>query len=123
MEELVEAADKRLIADAQAPNDGIEALPDLAGIFPVQVVVNQQDHGEGKSFRAERNDSLLDVVLQDAEFVSAQVGDQSARTILHRNWDDDLINHRNNLRARLLRLLSRQSLRLRGRGRTLLSFL
>ena len=63
---------------------------------------------------------MFDVVFEDAEFVLAQVGDEAAGAILHRDWHDDLFHL--NAHAGLLRLLGRRLriLSLRGRRETLL---
>ena len=43
----------------------------------------------GKGFGGEDVDTLLDVVLEDAEFVATQVGNESAGAILDGNGQDD----------------------------------
>src|SRR2546422_1165456 len=92
MEKLVEAADKSFIAFAHAGNDGHETVRNLAGVLGFQVVIDEHDHGQGKSFGAEKNNSLFDVVFENAEFFLAQVGDQATGAILHNDRHNHLIH-------------------------------
>jgi len=52
VEKLVKAANESLIVQAQAPNNGTQAVRNLLGIFRFQVVVDEQDHGNGRGSAA-----------------------------------------------------------------------
>ena len=89
VKKLVEAADKGFVLGAHAADDGFEAGLHLFGVFVLQVVVDQDDHRERKGFGGEDVDVLLDVILEDAELVAAEVRDEFAAVVLDGDGEDD----------------------------------
>src|SRR5215471_9786094 len=77
----IEAADKRFVVGTESGNNGGEAGLDLAGLLSSEVVVQQDHRGDRESLGGEKFDALLDIVVEDAELVASEVGDQSARPI------------------------------------------
>jgi len=79
----IEAADKSFVVGTESGDDGRQAGFDLLGLLRAKVVIEQNDSGKREGFGREKFDALLDVVVQDAEFVALQVGDQASRAVLN----------------------------------------
>ena len=114
VEKLVKSADEGLIVQGQAGNHGPQIFTNLLGILRFQVVVNQQNHGNGNRFRSEVNDLLFDGILEDSKFVSPQVGDQPPGPVLHGDGHHNLVDRESNSALPVLlrkrgRVLSRSS--------------
>jgi len=69
----IEAADKSFVVGTESGDDGRQAGFDLLGLLRAKVVIEQNDSGKREA-SAEKIRALLDVVVQDAEFVALQVG-------------------------------------------------
>src|SRR5690242_20346777 len=100
VKELVEAANKCFVEVAHAAHDGIQTVFYLLCVLGFQIVVDQYHHREGESFRSENIDSLLNVVLKDAELVFAKIRHQTARAVFDRNWQNHQIRIHRNLCSR-----------------------
>ena len=88
MKILIKSADKSFVAGAHSPHNGAQAGLDLVGVLAFQVIVNQDDHGDGVSSAAKEVILLLDIVIKNTEFVLVQVGYQVAAAVLHCHQDD-----------------------------------
>ena len=80
-----------------------------------QVVVNQQNHGNGKRIDSERGEALLDVVFKNPKFVDAQVGNEASGPVLHGDGHDDFVYRESNSALAVLWRRGRRVL-LRGGG-------
>ncbi len=85
IEELIEATDKRFVAGAQTSDDRTETGLDLSGIFTLEVVVDQDDHGKRKRVGSKESDLLFDLVFKNTKFIFFQIGNQVAAAILDRD--------------------------------------
>ena len=85
MKILVKGANKSFVARAHAPDNGAQTGLDRLGVLALQVVVNEDDHGDGKDLGGKKGDLLLDLILKDAEFVLPKVGYQIAFPVFYRN--------------------------------------
>lgn len=82
VEGLVEAADEGFVIGAEAADDGTKTGLDLAGVFGLEVIVNENDQRERESLDGEVENLLFDIVLKHAEFVFAKIGYQSTLAVL-----------------------------------------
>src|SRR6266513_1610583 len=114
VEKLDKSADEGLIVQGEAGNHGPQTFTNLLGILRLQVVVNQQNHGNGNRFRSEVNDLLFYGILEDSKFVSPQAGDQPPGPVIDGDGHHNLVDRESNSALPVLlrkrrRVLSRSS--------------
>ena len=76
-------------AGAESGGDRDEALLHLGGLFLAEIVVNHDDSRKRVRIGRKPYNLLLDAVLQEAEFIAAEISDQPAVASLDGDGDDD----------------------------------
>src|ERR1700731_3005883 len=88
---MIEAAGDGFVFGAEAADNRVQAGLHVIGVFVLQVVVDEDDHGERKGLGGEDVDALLDVILEDAKFVATQVRHEFAGVAFDGDGQNDEI--------------------------------
>src|SRR6266550_74979 len=91
IESQVETADEGLVARTNSSGDGAQSGSHLCGIHRFQIVVDEDDQRERKSFGSENVNGLFNVVVVDAELFPMKIRNEIAVTIFGSHREDDEI--------------------------------
>src|SRR5712692_3611334 len=104
LEDGVEPADSDFVGFAEASGNGSQTAQDLLGGLLLQPIVEQYDCRQGKWVEREDRNLLLDAVLEQAELLLADVRNQPALAVLHRDRHHNHLDSRPDARARVFLL-------------------
>src|SRR5260370_5536012 len=82
MEKLVKSADERFVVEAQPPDNSVETPADLMRVLLFKVIVEKDDHRQGKRLGGEDLYFLFDIILKHPKFVAPQVRNHIAGAVL-----------------------------------------
>src|SRR5215467_9050411 len=88
----IEAANEGFVAGAEPRYNSREARFHLPGVLRFQIVVQQDDRGEGERFRGKIFHPLLHLVVENAEIGACQVGNQAPGPVLYRDRQDHKVH-------------------------------